>query len=418
MQEELAAWTISGDVVKMGTQALWCTQCPSNCFAAEHSGTGLLSHTASSVEEFEYEGQASSGIPQKRVPIGPDFQAELPRLILSNSKTGCNSDCEVDSLRWVGVRVWPQHEGEMIASEEWSRSCPSACSCAIQDTMECVKLHIKEKREALKNELGDAFFVWGFDEMGETVAEHWTHEENLTFQELVRRNPVSFWPDLFEAFPSKCMTDLVSYYFNVFVLRRRAIQNRVNPDNIDSDDDEMVLDSDEKGSESMLESDESDDESQVESQVDDAVCEDDEENCSMDWPVKDSSEYEKIQEKSGFGENLHVVDTTGQKEVSAESSLRACDIQEPMKSVPKESSDCCCDVSNQADRVQAIKPWEMLSWDRANHSSSNQCVIEQCEREVWSSPTLLSTQEDVDKLISTKGMMEEFFGSDIWEARK
>lgn len=406
--------TILGDVVKMGTQDLWCTQY-SNCFADEHGGAGSLSHTASSVEEFDYEGHASSGTPHKRVPIGLDFQAELPRLILSNNTRGC-IDCESDSSRWVRECIRPQQEATIIASDGCiSRACPSACSCASHDMLECVRLHIKEKREALKNELGDAFFVWGFHEMGETVAEQWTYEEQLDFQWLVRKNPTSFWDELFKAFPSKCMTDLVSYYFNVFVLQRRAIQNRVNPDNIDSDDDEMVLDIDEKGSDIMFESDEEDNKSQV----DDAVSEDDEESGSMCQPVEDDSGYEMIQENSCIDGSLHAVDTTGQAEVSAESSVRAGRMQQKMKLVPNESSfDCCHDASNQGDRGQAMKSWEVPSWDQTNHVTSNQCVTEQCEREVWNSPTLFSTQEDVDKLISTKGMMEEFFGLEVWEGKK
>jgi hypothetical protein len=39
-------------------------------------------------------------------------------------------------------------------------------------------------------------------------------------------------------FPNKSSRDLVSYYFNVFTLRKRAKQNRWDPTHIDSDDEE------------------------------------------------------------------------------------------------------------------------------------------------------------------------------------
>eukprot|EP00250_Pteridium_aquilinum_P017332 c23577_g1_i1 orf=186-1448(+) len=409
VQEEHATWTVLSNVSKMGTQALWCIQCPSNCIMVEHNGTDAISHPASSVEEFDYEGHTSSLTPRKRVPLGQDFQAELPDRIFLNSKRPCRSDCEVDSLRWLGECVWPKQEARLMKFEESaSRVSHQECSCELQDSLECVRLHIKEKRKALKAELGEAFYMWGFQEMGEVVAEKWTHEEQSTFQELVQKNPESFWPRLYENFPARCMTDLVSYYFNVFVLRRRAIQNRVNPDNIDSDDDEMVLDSDERDSESMLESNEED-----QSQLGyDAASEDEEEN----WPVEDGPAYEKLKGNVGVGKLLQDGETPRGEE-STESSIRAGSTQEQMISTLKESSsDCCCGTSNEEDRGQAMKTWELLAWDHKSHVSSNRCVVEQSEKEAaWASPSLRATQEE---LISTKGMMEEFFGSEICEHPK
>lgn len=404
--EERVAWKVSSNVSKMGTQALWCIQCPSNCMTVEHSGNDAISHTASSVEELDYEGNASSLTPRKRVPLGPDFQAELPDTVFPDTKRVCKSDCEVDSLRWLGECVWPKQEVECA-----SRATNQECYCEIQDTLECVRLHVKEKREALKVELGDAFFMWGFDEMGEVVAEKWTDVEQSAFQELVRKNPESFWHTLFQSFPAKCMSDFVSYYFNVFVLRRRAIQNRVAPDHIDSDDDEMVLDSDERDSDSMLESNEED-----QSQLGyDAASEDEEENGSMSWPVKDGSVYDKLQGGAGLGKRLREVEATGGEE-SSESSLRAGSAQEQMTPALKESSsDCCCGTSNEEDRGPALKTWELLAWDHKSRANSNRCVIEPSEKEAWASPSLCTTQ---DELISTKGMMEEFFGSEVCEHPK
>lgn len=100
--------------------------------------------------------------------------------------------------------------------------------------------------------------------MGESVSEKWTKEEEQTFQDLVNMNPISsnkkFWNYLSVAFPSRRKKELVSYYFNVFVLRRRAFQNRLDPDNIDSDDDEADCTNSENGmSERLLMTEEDDD---------------------------------------------------------------------------------------------------------------------------------------------------------------
>lgn len=119
------------------------------------------------------------------------------------------------------------------------------CLCEDVESVECVRLHIDEERQRLRDEIGDAFTAWKFDEMGEVLADQWTKEEQHVYKTLVKLNPVSleknFWDQLPLAFPSKGMKELVSYYFNVFILRRRAMQNRLHGEKIDSDDDETEL---------------------------------------------------------------------------------------------------------------------------------------------------------------------------------
>lgn len=103
--------------------------------------------------------------------------------------------------------------------------------------------------------------------MGEVVAEKWSQEEELLFREVVFSNPVSsgnnFWDHLSMVFPSRAKKDIVSYYFNVFILQTRSVQNRYDPLNIDSDDDEWqgIVDSsndeggsDEEDGDSLVES--------------------------------------------------------------------------------------------------------------------------------------------------------------------
>ncbi|KAM0063737.1 putative SANT/Myb domain-containing protein [Helianthus debilis subsp. tardiflorus] len=82
----------------------------------------------------------------------------------------------------------------------------------------------------------------GFGDMGEVVAEKWTEDNEQLFDEIVYSNHVSsgrnFWNHLAVEFPSRSNQEIVSYYFNVFMLRRRTEQNRLDPTSADSDDDE------------------------------------------------------------------------------------------------------------------------------------------------------------------------------------
>ena len=224
----------------MGTQAFWLSQSSSSFYVIEESEKNLVNCVAPPACEVDYEELTT---PHKRVPIGQDFQAELPSQILTAP--------ELESVKWLGEHIWPNLK-KPIVTEKSTRSEKSSsfkaaygmCCSTISGTIDSVKQHIEETRRALKDELGDAFYKWGFHEMGEIVAERWSEADELLFRQAVQNNPVSFWAELYKFFPLKDPKDLVSYYFNVFVLRKRAIQNRLDPNNVDSDDDEMWLDSD------------------------------------------------------------------------------------------------------------------------------------------------------------------------------
>ena len=100
-----------------------------------------------------------------------------------------------------------------------------------------------DAREGLRRSLGqDQFQESGLCEMGEDIAQRWTDGEEQLFQRVVFSNSVSsgknFWDYLPHALPSKTSKELVSYYFNVFMLRKRALQNRSDMLHVDSDDDE------------------------------------------------------------------------------------------------------------------------------------------------------------------------------------
>ncbi|EFJ12006.1 hypothetical protein SELMODRAFT_425742 [Selaginella moellendorffii] len=153
------------------------------------------------------------------VPIGPSFQAEVP------SSVPLNADND-DSKLFLGRVVW---------SKRAMRShTTSMCFCTDDRSEDCVKQHVDEQRRKLKLELGeDVFQEWGFHTMGESLIKSgkWSRQEQAEFAEIVRScrgdKEEKFWPDLQASFAGRrSREDLVSYYFNVYMLRKRALQNR------------------------------------------------------------------------------------------------------------------------------------------------------------------------------------------------
>ncbi|KAL9230674.1 hypothetical protein vseg_005994 [Gypsophila vaccaria] len=170
--------------------------------------------------------------PRKRVPIGLEYQAEIPPLGENTSSVN-SSDVILN-----GTCIIPNLESQPKAGDG-----RVDCRCPDRGSTRCVRLHIAEARDKLRSVLGeDTFMELGFNHMGEVVADKWTNQEEQLFHEVVYSNPVSlgrnFWDALSAVFPTRTKMEIVSYYFNVFMLRKRAEQNRCDPMNIDSDNDE------------------------------------------------------------------------------------------------------------------------------------------------------------------------------------
>ncbi|MQM05491.1 hypothetical protein Taro_038302 [Colocasia esculenta] len=191
---------------------------------------------------------------RKHVPMGPDHQADIPECKPQPIKRPpkgldpegylpCTAD-EDDSEKFNGTCVIPMPDFTKVSLGDTSAPVTGfGCNCHDEGSVRCVKQHVMEAREKLKGTLGlVAFTEMGFYDMGEYVARKWTEEEEHTFLDVVSANPASlsknFWDYLPRVFPSKSSKELVSYYFNVFMLRKRAEQNRLDPLNIDSDNDE------------------------------------------------------------------------------------------------------------------------------------------------------------------------------------
>jgi hypothetical protein len=170
--------------------------------------------------------------PRNLVSVGPEYQADIPELVPQRSI----------KENVLGTCVIPMPDLESHAVDSGDQA-DRDCNCFDRGSIGCVRQHVSESRNALYKKLGQKIFEeLGFCDMGEQVSGKWSEEEEETFHEIVFSNPASsgknFWNQLSYAFPSRTKRDLVSYYFNVYMLRIRAEQNRFDPLNVDSDNDE------------------------------------------------------------------------------------------------------------------------------------------------------------------------------------
>ncbi|KAG0492659.1 hypothetical protein HPP92_006057 [Vanilla planifolia] len=190
----------------------------------------------------------------RRVPIGPDHQANIPECRTSDRSGNCgdsywkvessSSSVELDdTTTYLGTQILPMPHGGLISRDDRICGYGSGFDCLDEGSIICVREHIMRARKSLESSLGhEKFVALGFSDMGEVVAQRWTEEEENMFREVVLSSPASlgrnFWPVLSQAFPSRSSKELVSYYFNVFMLQKRSEQNRSDPLNVDSDNDE------------------------------------------------------------------------------------------------------------------------------------------------------------------------------------
>lgn len=191
------------------------------------------------VEILETNGNGCSSEeekPQKQISVGPAFQANVPEW------TGVVF--ESDS-KWLGTQMWPPENGKHFQDfkiDSIGNGRKLSCACRFPGSVACIRLHIAESRMKLRREIGLLFYHWKFDCMGEEVSLSWSIEEEKRFKLMVRLNLPSpstcFWDDIARFFPAKTKDELVSYYFNVYLIGRRAYQNRVTPKDVDSDDDD------------------------------------------------------------------------------------------------------------------------------------------------------------------------------------
>ncbi|XP_052210757.1 AT-rich interactive domain-containing protein 2-like [Diospyros lotus] len=210
--------------------------CCNTCSTSENKvATAHKEEVESSLEQVSVKRTNDQSL-RNHVSVGCLFQAEVPEW------TGVVSESDP---KWLGTRMWSPENGKhnsLNALTSVGQGRQASCSCQFPGSVKCVRIHITERRMELKLELGGLFNQWGFDSMGEEVSLSWTLQEEERFRDMIRTTPPSldksFWNRVLKFFPTKSREKLLSYYFNVFIIQRRAYQNRVTPAEIDSDDDE------------------------------------------------------------------------------------------------------------------------------------------------------------------------------------
>ncbi|KAG9151943.1 hypothetical protein Leryth_002210 [Lithospermum erythrorhizon] len=191
--------------------------------------------------------------PRQLVPVGVDHQADIPEWNPNANwkESNCSDDTVANDheLNVLGTSIIVMPNPNFSFTDDSNiLSGRNYCTCMDKDSIRCVNQHVQEAREKLRESLGEEKFTdLGFHNMGEEVSSTWTDEEEYVFHEVVYSNPVSlgkdFWKSLSAVFPSRTNMELVSYFFNLFILRRRAVRNRSDFLDIDSDDDEWQEDS-------------------------------------------------------------------------------------------------------------------------------------------------------------------------------
>lgn len=181
---------------------------------------------------------------RKRIGVGAFFQADVLEWTGVPNVKDFSEDYEgLDDSRWLGTTVWPLEGDDRGTSDVMiGKGRPDSCACASPGSVACIGSHVSSARLQLQSDLGQAFFSWGFEGMGEDISKLWTHEEQMTVDPLERLNPESecktFWTLAMKYFTSKSQQDLLSYYFNVFIPRRMSNQSRLPSAEVNSEEDD------------------------------------------------------------------------------------------------------------------------------------------------------------------------------------
>lgn len=305
--------------------------------------------------------------PRKQVPVGSNHQASIPECEIP---VQTNDDLE---RKLMGKCIIPMPDSYLCGAGQGRKEC----LCPDKDTVRCVRRHIMEARESLIEAIGyERFTELGLCEMGDEVISLWSEDEEDLFHKVVYSNPVSlgrdFWKQLKATFPSRTMKELVSYYFNVFILRRRATQNRLQTLDVDSDDDEWQVEYDVfcKGKSSSPVDNEEEEEEETNSS------DDDEEEDEEDTPANDSHcvYMDKVSREGG--------------------------------EVNVEDDSCMSFELHDSNLVFAQSPVE----NRASHGSGLFSFDDTCDGRLASSDCWTKNND----LLPTSNIMEEIFGKDEW----
>lgn len=329
---------------------------------------------------------------QRRVPIGSDHQADLPDWIPVKFKTFCSQSSFHDT-----------HSAQNICASspdmdvQVGRSAID-CDCADEGSITCVKQHVMEARENLRRSLGTEMFTeLGFSDMGEDVARRWVEMDEDLFHMVVLSNSATlgrnFWTVLPHIFPSRRFRELVSYYFNVFILRKRADQNRFDPLNVDSDNDDWQEEEEEGEEEGEGEEEEEEEEdSAVESHAD----------RNRSTPGADVSEELNFQNEA---------DDDEEDEFYCGKSLP---LAQPAEG---NSTDCSLDQDAQGDSCTSFERMYNAERDHENSLAEHrkyEYFDPDCDSKPWEINYFQGTDKSFD-FFPTCNVLEEVFGKGSWD---
>ncbi|ONK60251.1 uncharacterized protein A4U43_C08F16080 [Asparagus officinalis] len=369
---------------------------------------------------------------RKRVAIGEDHQAIIPvwksKSLHDSHRDGPGASTSAghfstdDNLgdQWSGHCVIPTPDSTSLRLNVSLGHGKIDCYCLDEGSIRCVRQHVMEAREELRSILGHERFVeLGLCDMGEDVALRWTEEEEQLFHEVVACNPTSlgknFWDDLPQVFPSRNSKELVSYYFNVFMLRKRAEQNRSDPLNVDSDNDEWQESSngefgegeDDSGVESLEDAAAQDNVVHGDGLVD--IHEDAEEDyCEheeygiYDGVAGDKSRFSPNNQRMGL--NLH--DSTGEDHEVHDDSCTSYEAQHNSN----DSSGGRGDVS-EGDHGDLHPEYRS---EGVSGMTDHDFVVDHCDPRPWDIGYFQGLDKGLD-FLPTCSVIEEVFGDESWE---
>ncbi|OMO71971.1 hypothetical protein COLO4_27911 [Corchorus olitorius] len=362
--------------------------------------------------------------PRRQIPLGPNHQAYIPSLGRHLKKDmfahGNNVSDTTDNdyeVKLMGTCVIPMPDSDSDLSAINSGKVGAGrtdCSCLDRGSLRCVQQHVMEAREKLRKSLGHEKFVkLGFYDMGEDVAYKWSEEDEEIFREVVYSNPASlgkkFWKNLSVVFPSRSKREVVSYYFNVFILQRRAVQNRSSTLDIDSDDDEW------HGSQPtyQVQASGEDEDSAIESLADEEDLANREGDCGVNHLLEghipksfDESRFDPVFEQtgkvSGIGEDFNLQDD----------SCMSFEFQPNMI----DSHSLVDTKANLHAAGVKTDPSKCLrsKLDGSSDLASQMYLLDSCDTKFWDARYPTSPTRGID-LQPTCNIIEEIFGQDTWD---
>ncbi|XP_009338591.1 uncharacterized protein LOC103930912 [Pyrus x bretschneideri] len=362
--------------------------------------------------------------PRKSASIGPEHQADVPLWGAQGAHN--NFDLE-DEKRLMGTCVIPMPDSDTELFTDTGCIVGKGridCSCEDGESVRCVRQHILEAREKLVKTIGPKRFEeLGFNDMGEQVAQTWSEEEEQLFHRVVFSTPTSlgknFWDKLSTVFPSRTKKEIVSYYFNVFMLRKRAEQNRYDPMNIDSDNDEWQGSNDYGDNQPSVTEDE------------DSVVESPEgrrvpgynQNWKDDLEVFDEDDTDETCDDNVdvdmFGRGPEQILDRCYGLVDNCSSCPIPQLQDKIswdEKVDQEVQDDSCtsvDAAVAASQESQRKPEDGNHWSGSFNRGDHEYVLEPCDAKIWDAGYMTFPKNKVD-FLPTSNMIEEVFGKESW----